>query len=238
MPPPIKGRTKALIGTHYIDRGEFFAGRLRGNIRDWQIKCVCGGDDQTCNNGWMRKLVDEKASPILSRLIQGDEVRITSLQQQYIASWAALKCMIAEYGWGGVVTTHHTQRKRMRRLQLPPANGWGIWIGSCNPNTSNLAWKASPFPMGSPDDLRRVRYNSQTSTLRIKKLFVQVQRAPDARMIDWNFDLLDGGGLFRIWPPTSWSISWPGKTLSAREVELISTSLERAILAAAKKAGR
>jgi hypothetical protein len=30
--------------------------KMRGPIRDWQVKCVCGGTTTTCNNGWMREL--------------------------------------------------------------------------------------------------------------------------------------------------------------------------------------
>jgi hypothetical protein len=43
-----------------------------GDIRDWQIACVCGGSKNTCNNGWMREKIEEIARPIMAPLIEGN----------------------------------------------------------------------------------------------------------------------------------------------------------------------
>ena len=98
----------------------------RGTYEDRQIRCVC---ERTCNNGWMRKAVEDRARPILLPLIKGDLVRITPAQQELIATWATMKAMVAEWTICGNVTTNHMQRKRMMWRQLPPERNWGVWIG-------------------------------------------------------------------------------------------------------------
>lgn len=89
-----------------------------GDIRDWQIRCVC---DKTCNNGWMRQLVEDRARPALLPLIKGDSLRINPAQQELIATWATMKAMVTEWMIRGHVTTNHMQRKRMMWKQLPPS---------------------------------------------------------------------------------------------------------------------
>ena len=44
-----------------------------GDIRHWTVKCVCGS---RCNNGWMRRDIEDAAKPILIPLITGDSCRI------------------------------------------------------------------------------------------------------------------------------------------------------------------
>jgi hypothetical protein len=174
----------------------------------------------------MRKIEDE-AKPILERLFVGTATRITPSQQKKIATWTALKCMVSEYAVGGNVTTHQSQRKRMFRAQLPPAHGWGIWIGSCErrgppyPTWSSVAFHIAPHAklisnIGKP----LPRYNSHSTSMVINKLLIQVIRLPESRFFkSWKFDLPDKGALFCIWPPTDFSINWPAKDLTFREVE-------------------
>jgi len=54
----------------------------------------------------MRQHIDERARPILIPLIKGEQVRLTPDRQQIIATWAAMKAMVAEYGESESVTTH------------------------------------------------------------------------------------------------------------------------------------
>jgi len=226
MPPRRKGRTPILRGTKYFNRDNRKVGQLPGDVRDWQVKCVCGGDKLSCNNGWMRRIEDD-ARPILARLFVGDESRITPIQQQKIATWAALKCMVSEYAANGHVTTHHSQRRRMFLNHLPPANDWGIWIGSVErkgppyPSWSSVAFHIAPRAklisnIGKP----LPRYNSHSTSIIINKLLIQVIRLPEPRFIKtWKFDLPDKGALFCIWPRTHFSINWPARDLTFREVE-------------------
>jgi len=45
----------------------------------------------------------------------------------------------------------------------------------------------------------------------------------------------DGGQLIRIWPPTLYSIKWPGNAMSDREADLTSSALDRGGRKAARR---
>ena len=80
MIPRQKGRTISLIGTVYLDREETSLVKLPGQLRDWQIRCVCGGTHLTCNSGWMKRIEDQ-AKPILVPLILGNPARLQPRDQ-------------------------------------------------------------------------------------------------------------------------------------------------------------
>jgi hypothetical protein len=114
----------------HIDRSDRLLIKRAGDIRDWQIKCVC---ETRCNNGWMRR-IENQARPIMFPLIEageilrGEKIRLTPHDQKTIATWAVLKAMVAEFDPNGWVTTHHAQRKFFKQNLTPPA-GWSVWIG-------------------------------------------------------------------------------------------------------------
>lgn len=240
MAPRQKGKAQGLRGTRYIDGDNLRVVKMPGALRDWQIECVCGGTHKTCNNGWMRSIEDQ-ARPLMIPLILGQHTRLSAAQQQKIATWIALKAMVSEYDAGDFVTTHHTQRKRMMRVQLPPVQGWGIWIGNYTRELWRPEWMSIPFLVvpkpreGQDLNLPPTHYNGHSSTQVINKLFIQVIRLPMADFVEgWRFPVPDGGGLFRIWPPTQFSIKWPPKPLTDREADLIASAIEQRFLAIAK----
>jgi hypothetical protein len=64
------------------------------------------------------------------------------------------------------------------------------------------------------------------STQVIGQLFIQIIRSPARDFIrGWRFSTPDKGALYRIWPPTGFSIPWPGRTMTdhdaAKPIELI-----------------
>jgi hypothetical protein len=63
-------------------------------------------------------------------------------------------------------------------------------------------------------DRRATYYNSQVSTQVIGDLLIHVLRSPHPPLARrWRFDLPRGQSIFRIWPPTGYSIGWPTGTL-------------------------
>src|SRR5271165_2116772 len=67
-------------GLQRIEAGKVDVSDLReykrgGDIHDMQVHCVCGGDDKSCNNGWMREL-ENVARPIMTPLMSGSETRL------------------------------------------------------------------------------------------------------------------------------------------------------------------
>ena len=230
MLPRAKGKVLSFRGIEYPDRAESRIVKMPGQLRDWQIKCVCGGTHLTCNGGWMKR-IEDRARPILIPLITGRSTRLSHTDQIIIASWAALKAMVSEYDLGGHVTTHHTQRKRMKIRQLPPENGWGIWIGHYERVGWKPEWISHPLlilpheRMMKRSSREATYFNSHVSTQVIGKLFIQIIRTPDPLIIDWwRFAVPERGTLFRIWPSAQFSIKWPARALTDRDADFVASA--------------
>jgi hypothetical protein len=141
--------------------------------------------------------------------------------------------MVAEYDAHSWVTTHHTQRKLLMKRLAPPPRGWAIWIGPYLRVDWPTHWGSSPFLYLSPKQEARRRaniaatfYNSHTSTQVIGGLFIHVMRSPAHDYIEkWRFSLPDSGSLFRIWPPSEISISWPGKLMTDRDADYVAAGM-------------
>lgn len=224
-----------------IEKTDRFLIRRAGDIRDWQIQCVCG---RVCNNGWMRQRIENTARSIMFPLIEGDAfvkggtTRILPHQQKIIASWAVLKAMVAEYDSHSWVTTHHTHRKHLMARTAPPPHGWAVWIGPYLRGNWLPHWGSSPFLYFSPkqevrrgSDIRASYYNSHISTQVIGKLYIHVIRSPARDFINrWRFSLPDKGSFFRIWPPSDVSIIWPGQFMTDRDADYVMGALYNFIM--------
>jgi hypothetical protein len=214
---PRTGKATSVIGVQYEDRIETAEFLMSGAMRDWKIKCVCGGDSTTCNNGWMRDL-EVSAAPIMTPLILEQRTTLSESDQKIIATWAILKVMVAHHK-----IVHHMRRKQMRAVPAP-TNGWSVWIGNYKRDALKLEWWSRPFPV-LPDTVYTKRLSKQAApnciatTQIIKNLFIHVVYCP---MEDfgtrWRFATPQGGplsgNLLRIWPPSGIRYLWPQKALS------------------------
>ena len=63
MAPREKGRLPFTVGVEYLDKTDIRFLKLPGQLRDWQIRCVCEGTHETCNGGWMKE-IEDRAKPI------------------------------------------------------------------------------------------------------------------------------------------------------------------------------
>jgi hypothetical protein len=212
----------------HIDRSDRVLIKRPGDIRDWQINCVC---ELACNNGWMRR-IENQARPIMLSLIEGtsilkgETIRLTPHDQKIIATWAVLKAMVSEFDPHGWVTTHHTQRKFLKRNLVPP-DGWVVWIGPYLRVKWVPYFMSFPFLYDSPkQELRRganvraTHFNSHITTQVVGKMFIHVIRSPARNFVNrWRFTLPHKGSLFRIWPPTGISIVWPGRFMTDRDAD-------------------
>jgi hypothetical protein len=231
LPPRSMKKYHVLRAETYIEKSDRFLFKRAGDIRDWQIECVC---ERRCNNGWMRQNIEDRARPIMIPLITGQPARILPEQQRVIAAWAVLKAMVAEYDRHGWVTTHHMQRKRLMRTLLPPERGWVVWIGHYARSRWVPFWGSSPFLYLSKQQERRARadvrathFNSHISTQVVGQLFIHVIRSPARSFVEgWRFSTPDKGALLRIWPPGGASIAWPGRTMTDRDADYAATSLK------------
>lgn len=239
-------RAEAIVTTlgHTTEQTTF---KMRGPIRDWQVKCVCGGAAASCNNGWMRKL-DKRMDSVASRLMHlppEEEVpfRVFEPEQKIIATWAIMKVMVAHH-----TIIHHMQRKQMK-TKIEPPGGWAVWIGYYK-RTGNWRgeWLSRTFPVIRGDLLARRRSNvakanSIAVTMILQNLLIHVAYCRDRRLVTkWRFsgDIEGGplrGNLFKIWPPVGYSIVWPPTPLSDQDAMVISDAILRGIMTAARRLG-
>ncbi|HXR94829.1 MAG TPA: hypothetical protein VN718_03065 [Rhizomicrobium sp.] len=226
-------------GFRLVNRDNLWVTKMPGALRDWQIKCVCGPN---CNNGWMRQRIEEPAKPVLEKLMHGDQFRLSAKDQERVAAWAVLKAIIAEYDVGDHITTHHMQRKYLMRRFLPPRRNWAVWIGDFDRKDWKPEWiSAALFGIPNPGpntDLNKTPtyFNGHSTTQVLGKLFIQVLSLPIPGFVErWRFAMPDGGQLIRIWPPTLFSLKWPGPAMSDREADLTSSALDRGGRKAARR---
>ena len=138
MLPRTGKKAASFVGIEYEDRIESGEFRLSTEMRDWQIKCVCGGDSTTCNSGWMRR-IEDKARLVLEPLILGSCTTLSEADQKLIATWAILKVMVAHHQ-----IVHPARRKQMKSTQNP-TKGWSVWIGNYNRGAWKGEWVSRPF---------------------------------------------------------------------------------------------
>jgi hypothetical protein len=218
MPRKMK-RFTSFCSTIFHSHTRFIRVKKPGDIRDWQVRAVC---EIVCNNGWMRK-VDERARPIMTSLIKGEEIRLGPDEQLAVAVWAALKAMVAEYSEADEVTTHHhTQRKRLMNKCKPPETGWGIWIGRYVRMDWPIRWASTPFLL-LPDKSvtkrahrRATYYNSHSTTQIIGQLLIQ--------MIHTSMPNSSSDGDFRFpvgWPSSVYGLHRPIASVGRAELLMI-----------------
>ena len=239
-------RADAIVTTlgHTSEQTTF---KMRGPMRDWKVKCVCGGTITSCNNGWMREL-DKEMDSVASRLMrlppeEDLPFRLFEPAQKIIATWAIMKVMVVHH-----TIIHHMQRKQMKEKVNPP-NGWVVWIGYYKRSGNWWGeWTPRSFPVIRDDLLARRRSkvakaNSIATTIVLQNLFIHVAYCRDRRLVTkWRFTAnIEGGpltgNLLKIWPPLGYSIVWPPVRLTDQDAIVISDAILHGIMAAARRLG-
>jgi hypothetical protein len=239
MPPRAMRKYHVMKAETYLEKSERALFKRPGDVRDFQVRCVC---ETRCNNGWMRKHVDEVAQLVMTPLIKGEPVRLSPADQKIIATWAAMKAMVAEFEDHAWVTTPYAQRKYLMRHLSPPPRGWSIWIGHYIRSRWIVSFGSIPFLYLSPlqerhremrrgSDVRATYYNSHITTQVVGQLFIHAIRSPARKFVDgWRFSPPHKGALFRIWPPTTTSINWPGRTMTDQDADYAASALHMFLL--------
>lgn len=106
---------------------------MRHGLRCWydagvQIRCAC---KTVCNEGWMSRL-EERAKPILSRLITGEHVEISAEQQLIISLWSLKTAMVFDVNTGYFAQDERDRlfRSQTGALDCPfPPVAW-FWLAT------------------------------------------------------------------------------------------------------------
>jgi hypothetical protein len=215
------------IESDQIDAVDPITTKRGGDIHDFQVKCVCGGDNKSCNNGWMRRL-ENQSRPIMVPLMNGEETRLYPHQQKVLAGWAATKAVVAEHDPLGRITTTQAERDHIMSTQLPPSQGWSIWIGYYERQKWEGYLGSTPFAFWpGPENAHLLGvptpdFNGQASFQVVKKLFIQIIRCVVPEVVEkWRFDAKATSVIRRIWPVSEYSIVWPTPVMSDHDADYV-----------------
>lgn len=134
------GRYLSTQGTESKTSSDLKLLKGKGDIHDWQVKCV----DEGCNSGWMSQL-EKRAMPILTPLLKSEATVLSVTDQRTVAAWAVLKAMVGE-SETGMVSWSFGERDRMQRLRLPPNRDCAVWIARINRGAWKPQWLCFSFP--------------------------------------------------------------------------------------------
>lgn len=137
------------------------------------LKIVC----RQCNNKWMSDL-QEKARPVLTPLILGQESELDENSVHLIRAWMVAFTMVSEYvdPYHELVTVSQDERRAFMQDQKVMPH-WSVWLGRTKLSRSRLRMHtaASTELVYTDDKSRQAIHlcpNIQTTTLAIGHLFL------------------------------------------------------------------
>lgn len=199
----------------------------QGRLFSRQRRIVCGN----CNEGWMRG-IEEKARPILTQLMTGEQTTIDLMEQYAISTWVTLKSIVSEFDEIETMVVSHSQRELFWSSRSPISN-WGIWIGNHNETTWRTkivqitAYVQSPKTDRSKTVNSRLIRNVKMFTFGLGRLFVHAvctKHLIDPLIPEYitAYDGRVGRKLLRVWPAGSTAAFWPAHAaLSEKEMHFV-----------------
>jgi hypothetical protein len=186
---------------HGAITGEIQTKSHQGDVISSKLKVVC---KDHCNSGWMSRL-ETRAKPILVPLMTGHDLSLGKYNQEILATWIAMKMLIADFLTPEDIFTSSVERSLLMGRRLPP-DAMNIWIGRyLGSEASNLYYRHAAISVVAPIGVvpkrppKGMRKNVHSQTFIIGELFVQVISTATANLI---FDVPPkfSGVLRQIWP--------------------------------------
>jgi hypothetical protein len=187
-----------------------------------EVRSVCA----TCNNGWMCGY-DGTVRPWLEPMILGFNQTLTIDQQLTIATWATMKAMVLEFGWGRGKPTIFTQEDRdiLMTQRRPPASvqvrvaaleSQGVPVRVFH----RVYVRGNPVPQPKPDAL------SLCVTFVIGCFVVQVFGGPAAGDGGLRREPVAASTYLQLYPPAHGTLQWPpAKPLDDSQIEAFGNPL-------------
>jgi hypothetical protein len=197
---------------------------ISGDARNRGLKTVC----KKCNGGWM-SAIEEWAKPRLAPLIKGDAAFLNRDDQIALATWIAMKTMVAEYFDPTEAAITLSERQFLRDRRRVPTPNWQIWIG----NYERTSW-AGQWVHGSMSIAPSVRTegrdprvpNTQTTTFVVGKLYANVFSSEILGLIRGvSLGPRAIGKVARIWPVQEEFITWPPNALNDADANAIASAI-------------
>lgn len=209
VPPALKKHTYAGI---LVDRAgsERIARTWSGDPTSRGIKAVC----EKCNNGWMSQL-EERAKPILIRLLSGGTRVLSREDQTILASWSAMHIMVAEHFEPEKSAIPSTDHRYLWQTGLAP-DTWKIWIGNYRRGKWVGYWVHHALAIDEDyvsysSEGSIARGNTQTTTFIVGQLYIHAFSSSSMPSLSSRFNLGPLGiqKLAQIWPIRESALVWP-----------------------------
>jgi len=182
--------------------------QYQGSANTIQLRKAC---KRHCNSGWMSQL-DEAAKPIMTRLILSEPIELDPDAQKIVATWFAMKAMIAEFSHPKDVSTQQHERAFLMK-NLEPPKTWRIWIASHCSVVWRMAYQRHASTLGfalsgtTPIPPKRpFAKNTQAITFGLGSLLAQIISTSSGIEFDLPNEIV--GQAHQVWPIAK-TIRWP-----------------------------
>ena len=172
----------------------------RGHTTTRKLRRVC----RKCNNGWM-SFLDNAARPLLLPMMSGASVSLRRADQELIARWIMMKCMVFENNdRADAVTTAEQRQEFMRSRTIPGFTRINLFW--CGEEPWRWQFHRHSAALDSPASALHPRAkNTHAFTVGVGDL---VFFALQSFAADIEFRFEDGDSR-RLWPVADEFLGWP-----------------------------
>lgn len=204
--------------------------KREGDILSRRLKVVC----RKCNNEWMSG-IDDRARPLLGRLILGHTHCVSQKEQGAILDWIVLKTIVGEHDDPRTAAISKEEAHEFYRTRKRPSN-WRCWIASYNGNEWSQGARFTHVGAGIGHRVQQGAYvvntrlfSVQTTTMVIGKLVVHAC-STDAPNFLYDFQGVLNKKLVAMPSSSDEEIAWgPPDALDDSEIGVIAYSLVKGL---------
>ena len=175
--------------------------RAKQGFLNQRLRVVC----RSCNTGWMSN-IETASKDILSRLINGETVRLGEVDQRQIALWVTLKSAVFDRDDPATAALIADEYSYIKSNMRPPEN-WRIFVAK------NVAqdWQTRIFHLGaefmSVNGMRQSRINTQKTMIGMKNV-VLCAISSTAQNPAGVVERMRSSAMWQIWPFME-EFDWP-----------------------------
>lgn len=165
-----------------------------GTMFSQTLRIVCAD----CNNGWM-SLLQQKAKPILSKLIKNEWPVLSQNDQAIMSTWAAMTTCVSEFSDQHTATIPQDHRSFIFQTKSVPQD-WFVWIGRIGKESTPLFPHINHFGAKIRDSLEgnEVDFAFQSTCFTIGHLLIMTMTSTPSGLFDE--DSINIERLFEICP--------------------------------------
>jgi hypothetical protein len=184
--------------------------------------------------------LQNRAKPIVLRLIQGDRVILGAEEQKIVAAWCAMSVMTSDFFNPTRQAVPQAHRDYFRASLLPPSDTWKIWLGFYERKNWLPHWVKNSMPVSYDDgdiateiaDDGVPMPNTQSTTLIFGKLYVHAFSSvfPSLVAKPWITGQGDGVEKFvQLWPIRDQFTAWPINPIGDRDADTYAGAIFRTL---------